>query len=49
MKSTRRATVWSLEVECEISDDRYLVVFSVHIEELAAGERCCSKRSKSKV
>jgi hypothetical protein len=34
MKNTWRARLWPLEVEREIPDDRYLIVFSVHIEEL---------------
>ena len=34
MKNTWRARFKPLEVEREIRDDLYLVVFSVHIEEL---------------
>lgn len=34
MKDTWRAKLKPLEVEREIRDDLYLVVFSVHIEEL---------------
>jgi hypothetical protein len=34
MKNTWRAKLKPLEVECEIRDDLYLIVFGVHIEEL---------------
>jgi hypothetical protein len=34
MKNTWRARLQPLEVEREIRDDLYLVVFSVHVEEL---------------
>jgi hypothetical protein len=27
--------LWPLGVECDIPDDRYIIVFGVHIEELA--------------
>jgi hypothetical protein len=34
MRNTWRARLKPLEVEREIRDDLYLIVFSVHIEEL---------------
>jgi len=37
MKNTWRARLKPLEVEREIRDDLYLVVISVHIEELEQG------------